>query len=64
MGVSHFMFVKRLFCLEWKAVDWPELHHLTDVIVLPTTGDRRAADLLSGGIIHVFVHSYWLFISN
>lgn len=34
---------------KWKAVDRPELHHLTDVIVLPTTGDRRAADLLSGG---------------
>ncbi|KDR83661.1 hypothetical protein GALMADRAFT_150744 [Galerina marginata CBS 339.88] len=34
---------------KWKSVDRPELHHLTDVIVLPTTGDRRAADFLSGG---------------
>ncbi|KAH9482728.1 putative RNA-dependent RNA polymerase SHL2 [Psilocybe cubensis] len=31
------------------AVDRPGLHHLTDVIVMSTKGDRRAADLLSGG---------------
>ncbi|KAF8913977.1 RNA dependent RNA polymerase-domain-containing protein [Gymnopilus junonius] len=34
---------------KWKSVDRPELHHLTDVIILPTTGDRRAADMLAGG---------------
>ncbi|KAF8897616.1 RNA dependent RNA polymerase-domain-containing protein [Infundibulicybe gibba] len=33
----------------WTAVDRPELHDLVDVIVLPTQGDRRAADLLAGG---------------
>ncbi|KAF8974482.1 RNA dependent RNA polymerase-domain-containing protein [Flammula alnicola] len=34
---------------KWKSVDKPGLHHLTDVIVCSTKGDRRAADLLSGG---------------
>ncbi|KIM46105.1 hypothetical protein M413DRAFT_16853 [Hebeloma cylindrosporum] len=34
---------------KWKSVDIPELHHLTDVIVFSTKGNRRAADFLSGG---------------
>ncbi|KAF9008990.1 RNA dependent RNA polymerase-domain-containing protein [Cyathus striatus] len=34
---------------KWKAVDKPELHYLTDVIVCSTKGNRRAADFLAGG---------------
>lgn len=34
---------------KWKAVDKPELRGYTDVIVLSTKGERRAADYLAGG---------------
>ncbi|KAF9485277.1 hypothetical protein BDN70DRAFT_627571 [Pholiota conissans] len=34
---------------KWKSVDKPALYHYTDVIVLSTKGNRRAADFLSGG---------------
>ncbi|KAG5220575.1 RNA dependent RNA polymerase-domain-containing protein [Salix suchowensis] len=33
----------------WKAVNYPRLSHLVDVIILPILGSRRAADLLAGG---------------
>ncbi|KAF7186607.1 RNA-dependent RNA polymerase 1 [Pseudocercospora fuligena] len=32
-----------------RAVDKPELHHLRDVVVIPTTGDRDLANMCSGG---------------
>lgn len=35
--------------VQWKAVDRPELRHMTDVIVCSVKGLRRAADWLSGG---------------
>ncbi|KAF9495388.1 hypothetical protein BDN71DRAFT_1589707 [Pleurotus eryngii] len=34
---------------KWKAVNYPRLSHLVDVIILPILGSRRAADLLAGG---------------
>lgn len=39
-----------LIFFKWKAVDRPELHHLTDVIVCSIKGPRRAADYLAGGL--------------
>ena len=32
-------------------MDVPGLHHLVDVIVLSTKGNRRAADWLAGGML-------------
>lgn len=34
---------------KWKGVDHPELRNITNVIVLPVKGPRRAADYLAGG---------------
>jgi len=42
---STFLTVFISLC-KWKAVDRPELHHLTDVIVCSTKGPRRAADTI------------------
>jgi len=41
--------------LQWKSVDLPELHYLTDVIVFSTKGNRRAADFLSGGMFLTYL---------
>ncbi|KAK4059984.1 uncharacterized protein Triagg1_10945 [Trichoderma aggressivum f. europaeum] len=32
-----------------EAVDVPELHHLRDIVVFPSTGDRPVPNMLSGG---------------
>ena len=34
---------------KFRAIDVPELSHLSDVIVFPTNGKRPSADLMSGG---------------
>lgn len=34
---------------KFRAVDVPELAHICDAIVFPTTGQRPSADLMSGG---------------
>ena len=34
---------------KFKAIQYPELSHLIDCIVFPTSGHRPSADLMSGG---------------